>query len=233
MKPIFISVVIPAWNAALTLTETLDSIAHQSRLPDEVIVVDDGSTDETLAVARAHPMGCRVLHQVQGGPAKAANLGWQAATGNWVAFLDSDDLWTADWLANVEQTIASQALDLVLGSMQTFLDASVTKEEASSLRYQQQAKQAFLVGCSVFKKQTLIDLNGFDESFQTGFFIELFDRFQRSEHVYCHAIGGGLLRRIRKNSLSWRAGSKALNQNSPMAQDFLKIARQAIAAKRK
>lgn len=120
MKPISISVVIPAWNAALTLTETLDSIAHQSRLPDEVIVVDDGSTDETLAVARAHPMGCRVLHQVQGGPAKAANLGWQTATGNWVAFLDSDDLWTADWLANVEQTIASQALDLVLGSMQTF-----------------------------------------------------------------------------------------------------------------
>ena len=162
------------------------------------------------------------------------NRGWQVASGDWVAFLDSDDLWTPNWLASVEQSLAVENVDLVLGQLDTFLDPSFTTLEAAQLRYQTHADKAYLIGCSVFRKEALTTLGGFDPSFKTGYFIELFDRFQRSELTYHHVAKEGLLRRIRKNSLSWTATQTSVSSASPspLAQDFLRIARQSILAKK-
>jgi glycosyltransferase involved in cell wall biosynthesis len=231
---ITISVVIPAWNAAKTISETLDSIAHQTRLPNEVIVVDDGSSDTTQAVLERHHLNPLVIAQAQSGAATAMNRGWQAASSDWIAFLDSDDLWTPNWLASVEQSLMKRRVDLILGQLDTFLDPSFTSVEAQQLRYQTHADKAYLIGCSVFRKEALMTLGGFDPSFKTGYFIELFDRFQRSELTYHHVAKEGLLRRIRKNSLSWTATQTSVSaaSPSPLAQDFLRIARQSILAKK-
>lgn len=89
-----ISVVIAAYNAASTLAETLDSVLNQTRPADEILVVDDGSTDETAAVAaRFADAGVRLLQQPNAGPSAARNRGAQATTGDYLAFLDADDLW--------------------------------------------------------------------------------------------------------------------------------------------
>lgn len=229
-----ISVVIPAWNAAMTIQETLDSIANQTRQADEVIVVDDGSTDDTQALIREHPLAPRILSQMNSGGAQAINIGWRAASGDWIAFLDSDDLWTLNWLAAVEQSLVVNNVDLVLGQLETFLDKSISPLEAQQLRYQAHADKAYLIGCSVFRKEALMTLSGFDPSFRTGYFIELFDRFQRSKMTYHHVSQEGLLRRIRKNSLSWTAHRASVSSANPssLAQDFLRIARQSILAKK-
>jgi glycosyltransferase involved in cell wall biosynthesis len=92
-----ISVVIPAYNAAAYLPDTLRSIAAQSLRPLEVVVVDDGSTDDTAAIARS--FGVRVITQTNGGISMARNTGTQAARGEYIAFLDSDDLWAPQKLA--------------------------------------------------------------------------------------------------------------------------------------
>jgi glycosyltransferase involved in cell wall biosynthesis len=89
-----VSVVIPAYNAARTLAASVDSALQQTRPVLEVIIVDDGSSDETLAAARS--LECervRVLSQENGGAASARNTGIRAAKGEFVAFLDADDLW--------------------------------------------------------------------------------------------------------------------------------------------
>lgn len=84
-----VAVVIPAHNAAQFLPLTLQSLQQQTQPPVEVVVVDDGSTDATAAVAAQH--GAKVVQQAQRGPAAARNRGVQATTAPLIAFLDADD----------------------------------------------------------------------------------------------------------------------------------------------
>ena len=92
-----ISVVVPAWRAEKTLAATLDSILAQTWRELEVLVVDDASPDGTLALAQSYAAKdprVRVIAQPEnGGVSKARNRGVREARGEWIAFLDSDDLW--------------------------------------------------------------------------------------------------------------------------------------------
>ena len=96
-----ISVVIPAYNRAALLPATLDAVLAQSLPPDEVIVVDDGSTDDTVAVAGRYAPRVRCLTIANGGDLVARNAGMAEATGSHVAFCDSDDLWRPGFLASM------------------------------------------------------------------------------------------------------------------------------------
>ena len=90
-----ISVIIPAYNAASTLEECLKSVARQTVRPFEVILVDDGSTDNTRRVAAKFEanLALRIVSQANSGLGKARNAGMAAATGDAYAFLDADDMW--------------------------------------------------------------------------------------------------------------------------------------------
>jgi glycosyltransferase involved in cell wall biosynthesis len=93
-----ISVIIPAYNAERFLAETLESVLAQDYAPFEVIVVNDGSTDRTAAVAAGFGGRVRAVYQPNGGLAAARNLGLRAARGELIGFCDADDCWTADKL---------------------------------------------------------------------------------------------------------------------------------------
>ena len=104
--PLF-SVIIPAYNSASTLARAVDSVCTQSWPPHEIIVVDDGSTDETILVARGFGCRVRVIHQSNAGVSMARNRGAETATGDWLAFLDADDWyypdrlrWHAEWIVH-------------------------------------------------------------------------------------------------------------------------------------
>lgn len=93
-----VSVVMPAYQAAATIDRALQSVADQTLAPDEIIVVDDGSTDTTASkLARWSPMA-RVVRTPNGGPARARNVGIARATGDLVAFVDADDTWSPEAL---------------------------------------------------------------------------------------------------------------------------------------
>ena len=102
-----ISVVIPAYNASSLLKETLDSISDQARSPDEVILVDDGSVDETHDIASAHPAVTKIVHRENGGIAAARNDGIEAATGDLLFLLDADDLWHPIYLERMTEVMQS------------------------------------------------------------------------------------------------------------------------------
>ena len=87
------SVVIPAYNASQTLAETLHSVFSQTVEPTEVIVVDEGSTDDTAAIAAGFSPGVQVLWQVNSGPGIATSNGFRHATLPLVATVDADDIW--------------------------------------------------------------------------------------------------------------------------------------------
>ncbi|KQQ42954.1 glycosyltransferase family 2 protein [Nocardioides sp. Leaf307] len=104
-----VTVVMPAMNRAHLIGRALDSIAAQTVRPSSVLVVDDASTDDTVRVAREH--GASVLElAVNGGSGPARNRGIEAATTEWIAFLDSDDTWLPDHL----ETVLAEAGDRVL-----------------------------------------------------------------------------------------------------------------------
>lgn len=94
-----ISVVIPAYNAAATIADTLRSCLQQSLPADEIIVVDDASTDNTVNIVRGIGTGITLIQLNENkGVANARNTGWAKASGDIIAFLDSDDNWHADKL---------------------------------------------------------------------------------------------------------------------------------------
>jgi glycosyltransferase involved in cell wall biosynthesis len=93
-----VSVIIPAYNSASTIIRALQSVATQTLAPQEIIVVDDASTDTTrdlvTTFASSSSIPVHVLTQTtNSGPSAARNTGWNAAVGNYIAFLDADDQW--------------------------------------------------------------------------------------------------------------------------------------------
>ena len=94
-----ISVIIPTHNRAHTIGRAIESVLKQSLSPAEVIVVDDGSTDDTAELIQHDFPDCRYLHQQNQGVSSARNSGISAADSEWLAFLDSDDEWMPDKLA--------------------------------------------------------------------------------------------------------------------------------------
>ncbi|MGQ0627761.1 MAG: glycosyltransferase family 2 protein [Phycisphaerales bacterium] len=111
--PLF-SVVIPAFNRAGTIAATLRSVAEQTCRDFEVIVVDDASTDETCAVVE-RAGGARLLRQPNAGPGVARNTGAEAATGAYLAFLDSDDVWFPWTLEVMAELIARHRPSIISG----------------------------------------------------------------------------------------------------------------------
>ncbi len=95
----YVSVIIPTYNNAHFLPQTLDSVLEQTYQEFEVIVIDDGSTDDTETVIEPYRERIRYLKKANGGPSAARNLGIQYAKGEFIAFLDADDLWHSDKLA--------------------------------------------------------------------------------------------------------------------------------------
>jgi len=104
-----ISVVIPAYNSVNTIGTTLRSVLSQTVAPCEIIVVDDGSRDETVAFVTEHFPQIRIVSQPNGGPASARNHGVRLAQGDWIALLDADDAWLPEKL---ERQIAKIAPDV-------------------------------------------------------------------------------------------------------------------------
>jgi len=98
MKNDFITVVIPTYNRATFLKDAIDSVLAQTFLDFELIVVDDGSTDDTPKLLSSYNNKVRVITQTNQGPSAARNRGIEAAKGKWIAFLDSDDVWKPDKL---------------------------------------------------------------------------------------------------------------------------------------
>ncbi|HSV27877.1 MAG TPA: glycosyltransferase family A protein [Sedimentisphaerales bacterium] len=93
-----VSVVIPAYNAAGHIKRALDSALAQTRPADEIIVVDDGSTDGTGDIVRQYADKVRCIAQENAGVSAARNAGIKAAVGEWIALLDADDEWQSEYL---------------------------------------------------------------------------------------------------------------------------------------
>jgi glycosyltransferase involved in cell wall biosynthesis len=163
-----ISVVIPAYNAGRFITRCLQSVNAQTLRPKEVIVVDDGSTDNTAALAGS--MGARVVHQKNLGVSAARNNGIRRASSEWIAFLDADDLWLPDKL---ERQAACVGPDTVLAytGHRTIDDHGVLSEstgnDVEQARRMVRHRSPFYTSTVLAKRDVLLENGGFREGLPT------------------------------------------------------------------
>ncbi len=114
-----VSIVIPAWNSSRTLRDTIESALDQ-RSDCEIILVDDGSTDDTLAIAKSFGAHVTCLTGENAGVAVARNRGYAAAIGQWIQFLDADDLLTQDTIETRLDVMRTRNADVAVTAWQEF-----------------------------------------------------------------------------------------------------------------
>lgn len=191
-----ISVVVPVYNGERTLAQTLRSLQESNRKPDEVIVVDDGSTDRSVEIARSFGVTILSTHGRQG-PATARSLGAEEATGEILLFLDSDVAvhpgteslpGTVERIGRVFEEQASVAA--VFGSYDTEPPEPNFVSQWKNLTHHfvhhrgHSAAQTFWSGCGAIRKTVFDDAGGFDLSFRGATIedIELGYRLRKRGH---------------------------------------------------
>src|SRR5262249_17498095 len=100
-----ISAVVPTYNRAYIVKRAIESMLAQVHAPSEIIVVDDGSLDNTRAVIESYGQKVRYVHQANAGVSAARNRGIREAKCEWIAFLDSDDYWVPGHLSRIVRAI--------------------------------------------------------------------------------------------------------------------------------
>lgn len=172
-----LSVIIPAHNAAATLGRAIDSVVTQTRPVFEIIVVDDGSVDATAEVAAAYGPAVTILQQKNSQAAAARNTGISAAKGDWIAFLDADDVWLPIKVEQQCNTITKYpTVGVLAGGYQT--ESPQTGRRESSIRHASRwcdqvikpgSVDAFFLGTRLWTGTVMVrrDVLG-DDRFQPG-----------------------------------------------------------------
>ncbi len=188
-----ISIIIPAYNAADTIALTLGSVLKQTFTDYEIIVIDDASSDDTVAVVENiihHPSSAERLRRAgeslriknriisleeNMGPAGARNAGIAVARGEWLAFLDGDDLWP-EYKLELQLREAEKNPDAVLicGFAPSFNDENeLPEKEDIQISYTRKIKitdfeetNPVATSSVLVKRQTVLDIGGFDEQFR-------------------------------------------------------------------
>ena len=170
-----VSVVIPAWNAAAFIEKTLDSVRAQSYTDYEIVVTDDGSSDDTKGVVdrwlALHGLRGRCLRQPNGKIAAARNTAMRAAQGAYIALLDHDDLWYPEKLAKVMAVFKARPdVDLVGHHINVTKDGrhveTLRKGPAVPRMYERLLLRgnALAPSATVFKRDKALSIGGFREN---------------------------------------------------------------------
>jgi glycosyltransferase involved in cell wall biosynthesis len=168
-----ISVVIPVYNGARYLSECIESVCNQTLPATEVIVVDDGSEDDTPNVAAGWGDRIRYQRLSRGGAARARNHGVRLAETDIVAFLDSDDVWLPGKL-ELQMAALSRETEpvMVFGHLQQFVSSDLTPQEAAGFKFNPAPIPGLALSTLLVRKSDLDRVGPFDELLPTGEFIE-------------------------------------------------------------
>jgi glycosyltransferase involved in cell wall biosynthesis len=168
-----ITVVIPAYNASRFIAATLESVLSQSLPADEILVVDDGSTDDTAAVAESFGAPVRVFRRPNSRQGASRNFGVQQATSEWIAFIDADDLWEPTKLERQMQDLFRHA-----GADVSYTAHVRFSQEGETIRFRGSApprfapaknirkalfgSATFLTSSAIIRRSTFLALGGFN-----------------------------------------------------------------------
>ena len=178
-----ISIVIPLYNKEGCIGKTLGSVLAQSYRDFEVVIVDDGSTDESTRIVSSIPDDrIRLITKENGGPSSARNRGIEVAIGEFIAFIDADDIWSLDYLKEMVDLIESFPNAVIWGfNYSTIQNGQVKELDTKEYRGYVSDKWDsfpffFFTSSTCCRRATLIELGGFDERMVYGEDIDMWFR---------------------------------------------------------
>jgi glycosyltransferase involved in cell wall biosynthesis len=186
-----ITAVLSCYNAAAFIAEAISSVQRQTRQVDEILVVDDCSTDDSAAIARA--LGVRVVSTgMNSGAAAARNLGIRESTGELVAFLDADDRWSEHHCATLERLLHEHpdaglgfALVQLFGDHSNVWWKTIPEQKTVDAFWESCRKVIAQPSGSMFRRGALLDTGGFDETIRHSEDYEFLLRFSQRHRVVC------------------------------------------------
>lgn len=233
-SPPAVSVVIPAYNAASYIAETLDSVFAQTFTDFEVIVVNDGSPDTEEFERAIKPYRERVhyIRQENGGASSARNAGLRAAEGEFIAFLDADDVWLPDYLAAQLEFIQKQDCDLACADamisgdspdagktyMETLMETAPAIGEVTFLQLVS-AERSLITSGVVARRELILEVGLFDLALRNAQDFDLWLRLARHGARLCYQRRVLLEYRARLGSLT----GDAINSHKRELRVFDKI----------
>jgi glycosyltransferase involved in cell wall biosynthesis len=172
-----ISVIIPAYNGGKFLAEAIESVLAQDLLPSEILVVDDGSTDDSVAVAQRFEPQIRVVSQSNAGVAAARNTGLDHTGGEFVAFLDADDLMLPRRLSAQAAAMALPSKsDVVLSAHWLFRHGEVTRPTSDPTDVRQHMRAGPVPSTAFVRRSAFNTYGRFSVDQRVGDFIEWLSR---------------------------------------------------------
>jgi len=222
-----ITCIVPVHNGERFLAAALDSLFEQTYRAVEVVVVDDGSTDGTSRLLEQYADRVSVVTRPNGGPAAARNTGLAAVRGDWVAFLDSDDLWHPEKLTRQMRCFeARPELEMCISHTRNFWEAEARDEEvrlrAENSPYTRDHPgficQAWLLRMPVFEKVGL-----FNEALRTG----------EDTDWYARAKECGIEREILSDVLVYRRMHRDNISRTMSREERLEVALQGMMRRRR
>jgi glycosyltransferase involved in cell wall biosynthesis len=221
-----VSVVIAAYNAEAYIGEAIESVLGQTVPPDEVIVIDDGSTDGTRGILDSFSDRIVVLTQANSGQAVAVNKGLALARGELIGFCDADDLWTPRklelQLALLER---DSEVEAAFGKVQQFVSPDVPDEHRVRLTPAVEIMPGELKQCMLIHRAALDRAGPFDETLPATFFIAWLGRAKQGGLKIAHVDDIVVRRRLHLGN-GGRTNTDAQNLQTLMAL------RKAIKAQR-
>ena len=200
-----VSVIIPVYNGARFLRAALESVFTQTYRPIEVIVVDDGSQDDSGAIAQSFP-DVRYIRQENQGVAAARNNGIAVARGEFFAFLDQDDLWTPEKLERqINHLLNNPDLGYTLTQQQFFLEPGTTLPPWFRKELLSTVHTGWVLGTLVVRRKTFEQVGGFVTDYSAANDSDWFFRAKAAEVPMAVVPELLLLKRIHEANDSGRA----------------------------
>jgi len=169
-----ITVYIPAYNVARFLPTAIESLLAQTLAPAEIVVIDDGSKDDSASVAQRYPQVTVARHERNSGLAAARNTAFRVARGEFVASLDADCVAEPTWLEKLSQHLTAVKIAGAGGFLREGVQNSIADRwRAAHMRQEWGATPVrnpkFLFGCNnIFKRAAVLEAGGYDETMRTN-----------------------------------------------------------------
>ncbi len=217
-----VTVVIPAFNSSLYIAQTLESVLNQTVKPFEVLAVDDGSTDDTAEIAERFGHSVRVIRTANMKQAASRNFGVQAAVGDWIAFVDADDLWEPNKLElQIAELSRHPDADVCYTSRRVLIqdETGSRLQEVIPAAPPETIRQAlfentnFLPSSVLIRRSTFLGIGGFDPHFV---FVQDWDLWLRLLH------SGARFAACLEPLMQYRVHDRSVTMNNARAAFYLK-----------